>query len=98
MEMSDIVREYVEERLFEIQDTTGLSFMLCSQSFGGTLHACLSQCICEDMNLDDREIESMMGEYFRVDSYHFGGIYFNLFPDDWDNLQRRLKIQMILEE
>jgi hypothetical protein len=32
MEMNDIIKEYVENRLYAIQDETGLSFMLCCQS------------------------------------------------------------------
>lgn len=53
-EMNDIIKEYVEERLYEIQDATGLNFILCNQSFGGTLYACLSQYIREDIYLDSR--------------------------------------------
>ena len=98
MKMNDIINEYVKERLFEMEDNTGLSFHLCCQSFIGTLHACLSQNIDEYRFVDDREIESVAKNYFAVESCYCGEIYFNLIPVDWDRLQRKMKIQMILEE
>ena len=98
MKMNDIIREYVEERLFLMEDETGMGFQLCCQSYSGTLHAYLNQSIDGCMDLDDRKIESVVGQYFKVDSCDCGEIYFNLFPEAWDKLQRKLKIQMILEE
>ena len=96
--MNDIIKEYVEERLYEIEDTTGLSFMLCCQSFTGVLHACLSRNVGEETCVDDREIESVVGKYFQIDSYHEGDIYFNLLDDGWDKLERKMKIQSILAD
>ena len=81
-----------------MEDEIGLSFLICCQSSNGTFHACLSQNICENVKWNDRGIESVVGKYFLVESYHNGEIYFNLLPEDLDRLQRKLKIQMILQE
>jgi hypothetical protein len=70
MEVNDVIKAYVENRLYEIQDETCLSFMLCCQSQYGTFHACSSQYIYEEADLNDREIESTVGKYFRIDSCH----------------------------
>ena len=96
--MDDTIKDYVKERLFEMEDETGISFQLCCQSSYGTLHACLSRSVCESEWLVDKEIESVVSKYFTVISCHCGEIYFNLLPADWDKLERKLKIQMILEE
>ncbi|WP_017733541.1 hypothetical protein [Nafulsella turpanensis] len=98
MGINDIIKDYVEERLLEMEDETGINFQLCCQSSYGTLHACLSRIVCENEGLDDKEIESVVGKYFTIESCHFGEIYFNLLQVDWDKLQRKLKIQLILEE
>lgn len=95
--MNDIIKDYVEERLSEMEDETGISFHPCCQSTYGTFHACLSRSVCENEGLDDREIESVVGKYFTIESYHFGEIYFNLLPVDWNKLERKLKIQSILD-
>lgn len=97
-EVNDIIKGYVEERLLEMEDETEISFQLCCQSSYGTLHACLSRSVCENESLEDKEIESVVGKYFTVESCHLGEIYFKLLPVDWDKLERKLKIQMILEE
>ena len=97
MEINDIIKEHIENRLYEMQDGTGISFQLCCQSTYGTLHACLSRSVCENEGMDDREIESIVGKFFTVESCYCGEIYFNLLPVDWDKLERKLKIQMILE-
>ena len=98
MEINPILKEFIEERFYEVQDATGLSSMLCCQSYSGTFHACLSQNINGIITLDDREIESVVKKYFSLDSCYYGEIYFNLLSEDWDKLERKLKIQIILKE
>ena len=70
MEMNEIIKDYVEERLYKIQDITWLSFMLCCQSFFGVLHACLSRNVDECRYVDDQEIESMIGEDIKKSSLY----------------------------
>jgi hypothetical protein len=98
MEMNDIIKDYVENRLYEMEDETGLSLILCCQSDYGTFHASLSSDINNYGNWEYREIESLVRMYFTFETYHHGDIYFNLLAEDLDKLQRKLKIQMILEE
>ena len=95
MEIIAVIKEYIENRLLDIQDETGLNFILCSQSKYSTLHACLSRNIEEIRYLDDQEIEEGLKDYFRVDACFDGEVYFNLLPEDWDLLEK-LKIQSIL--
>lgn len=98
MEINPIINEYVENRLCEIQDATGLKIILCSQSCGGILHACLSRNIGEELPLDDQNIEQVLREYLKVEFCYDGNLYFNLLPKDLNQLERKLKIQRILEE
>ena len=37
--MNKIIKEYLEERLHEMEDKTGLDFLYCCQFSSGTLHA-----------------------------------------------------------
>ena len=58
----------------------------------------MSRNIEEDGFLDDREIEKVLKEYFKVDACFDGEVYFDLPPKDWDLLETKLKIQIILKE
>ena len=98
MEVHPVIKEFVENRLYDVQEAVGLSFILCCQSYYGTIQACLSENYPKDLDLDDREIEKILGEYFSIESCYDGDIYFDLFPEDWDKLQKKLKIHRILED
>lgn len=94
--MNYIIEEYAQERLQRIEEETGYCYTLCCKSGYHALHAVPDDGMADDIEFGEPEIEEAFRKYFNVESFYKGEVFFNVLPEEWERLERKIKISSIL--
>lgn len=94
--MNSNIAEHAEERLQRIEEETRYGYTLCCQSGYHALHAVPDNVMADDTEFGEAEIEAALRKFFEVESFYEREVYFNVLPEEWERLERKIKNSSIL--